>query len=72
MKNACMCTNLRQVSSFLLQEEMWMNVPLTMVGVLKYVPTRMDPLCVAVELDSPWPVMEEAAMVSKLITGYIL
>jgi len=49
-----------------------MNVPLTMVGVLKYVPTRMDPLCAAVELDSPWPVMDEAAMVSKLITGYIV
>jgi len=41
-----------------------MNVPLTMVGVLKCVPTRMDPLCAAVELDSPWPVMDEAAMVS--------
>ena len=44
--------------------QMWMNVPLTMVGVLTSVPTRMDPLCVAVELDSPWPVMDEAAMVS--------
>jgi len=43
-----------------------MNVPLTMVGVLKCVPTRMDPLCAAVELDSPWPAMDEAAMVSGL------
>jgi len=42
-----------------------MNVPLTMVGVLTSVPTRMDPLCAAVELDSPWPVMDEAAMVSR-------
>ena len=41
-------------------------MPLTMVGVLTSVPTRMDPLCVAVELDSPWPVMDEAAMVSGL------
>ena len=38
--------------------QMWMNVPLTMVGVLTSVPTRMDPLCAAVELDSPWPVMD--------------
>jgi len=38
--------------------QMWMNVPLTMVGVLTTVPTRMDPLCAAVELDSPWPVMD--------------
>jgi len=44
---------------------MWMNVLLTMVGVLTSVPTRMDPLCAAVELDSPWPVMDEAVMVRR-------
>ena len=47
-----------------------MNVPLIMVDVPKHVPTRMDPLCAAVDLDSPWPVMDEAAMVSWLIDIY--
>jgi len=46
-----------------------------MVDVPTRVPTQMDPLCAAVELDSPWPVMDEAAMVSGIIdiyTGCIL
>ena len=50
---------------------MWTNVPLTMVGVLTCVTTLKDPLCAAVELDSPWPVMDEAAMVSRLTAGCI-
>ena len=35
-----------------------MNVPLIMVDVPTRVPTRMDPLRAAVDLDSPWPVMD--------------
>ena len=42
-----------------------MNVPLTMVGVPTRAPTRTDPLHAVVELDSPWPATDWAAMVSR-------